>query len=215
MQLLLTIGAVLFAAILAVRVLRLERGARVRSQARVAALAAIIHPPGDGRVAPVFADRTSVLADGHLPLRLGLGSVALLVLLATGLLLRFTYQPADAADAPAAASPSLALMSMQHERRAETLTVTGRVRNQSQAPADRITAVVAVFDKQGRAVATADAPIDRQALAPDDESAFHVAVPHVTDVERYRVSFRNDTGVVRHVDRRSPLAEQPPTVASR
>jgi hypothetical protein len=106
-------------------------------------------------------------------------------------------------------------MEMAHARQAETLQVSGRVRNQSETPADRITAVIAVFDKKGRAVASASAPIERQSLAPGDESPFTVAVPHVAEVGRYRVSFLNDAGLIRHIDRRTEATEQPATIAKK
>jgi hypothetical protein len=50
------------------------------------------------------------------------------------------------------------------------------------------------------------APLEFATIAAGDESPFRVTVPGVKDVGRYRVSFRTDTGVVRHVDRRSGAA---------
>jgi hypothetical protein len=57
----------------------------------------------------------------------------------------------------------------------------------------------------GNFVASGRAPLDFVTLAPGDESPFRVTIPHVNDVGRYRVSFRTESGVVRHVDRRAAL----------
>jgi hypothetical protein len=92
---------------------------------------------------------------------------------------------------------------MRHERRDNTLTVTGLVRNAGRGPADHVIAVVFAFDRDGAFVASGRAPLDFSALAPGDESPFIVTVPNVTDVARYRVTFRTGDTVVRHVDRRS------------
>jgi hypothetical protein len=42
-------------------------------------------------------------------------------------------------------------------------------------------------------------------IADGDESPFQVTIPDVKDVGRYSVSFRTDTGIVPHVDRRATL----------
>ncbi len=117
--------------------------------------------------------------------------------------------PAPAAPPPAAAAApqdsSLELLSMRHQRQGDTLSVTGLVRNPGTAPAKGLIAVVFAFDRAGNFVASGRAPIDFVTLASGDESPFHVTIPHVTDVGRYRVSFRTESGVVRHVDKRAAL----------
>ena len=70
------------------------------------------------------------------------------------------------------------------------------------AAVNGVTAVVFAFDRTGAFVASGRAPLDFSALAPGDESPFVVNVPNVSDVARYRVTFRSGTGVVRHIDRR-------------
>ena len=93
---------------------------------------------------------------------------------------------------------------MRHQREGTTLTVSGLIRNPSSGAAvNGVTAVVFAFDRNGGFVASGRAPLEFGSLAPGDESPFVVAVPNVSDVARYRVSFRTDHGVVRHVDRRS------------
>jgi hypothetical protein len=105
----------------------------------------------------------------------------------------------------AATSPSapLELMSMRHQRQGTTLTVSGLVRNPSQGVAmNSVTAVVFVFDRNGAFLASGRAALDFSALAPGEESPFVVNVPNVSDVARYRVTFRSGNGVVRHIDKR-------------
>jgi hypothetical protein len=66
-------------------------------------------------------------------------------------------------------------------------------------------AVIFAFDRSGNFVASGRAPLEFVSLAPGDESPFRVSVPKIGDVGRYRVSFRTEAGVVRHVDRRRAL----------
>jgi hypothetical protein len=47
------------------------------------------------------------------------------------------------------------------------------------------------------------APLDFAVLEPGDESPFVVTIPNVTEVAKYRVSFRTERGMMRHVDRRA------------
>jgi hypothetical protein len=109
---------------------------------------------------------------------------------------------------PSTTSP-LELVSMRHERRGTRLAVTGLVRNPvAGAPVERLAAVVFLFDQQGGFISSARANVDFLKLTPGDESPFVIDVEAPSNVTRYRVSFRNDTGIVPHVDRRGqqPLA---------
>jgi hypothetical protein len=98
---------------------------------------------------------------------------------------------------------SLELLSMSHSREGETLTVTGLVRNSGDGPAQGITAVVFAFDRTGSFVTSGRSRLDDSTIGPGEESPFQVVIPKVKDVGRYRVSFRTEAGVVKHVDRRS------------
>ena len=110
-----------------------------------------------------------------------------------------TRHEAVANSAPA----PLELMSMRHQRQGTTLTVSGLVRNPPQGVAmNGVTAVVFAFDRSGSFLASGRAALDFSALGPGDESPFVVNVPNVSDVARYRVTFRSGSGVVRHIDRR-------------
>jgi len=62
--------------------------------------------------------------------------------------------------------------------------------------------VVFAFDRDGGFVTSGRAPIDAVQLSPGADSTFTVALSHAERVVRYRVSFRTDTAVVPHVDKR-------------
>jgi hypothetical protein len=189
--------AAVLAAIVAWRVWRRERD---RSDARVAALASIIDPAPAG-VAMQFSPPRATLEHDHPLLKVAAGFVVVVaVLLLVGLLTDGRGREAAVAAEPA--EPALALLSMRDERENGTLTVTGLVRNQGAAAADGVVATVLVFDRAGTFLASARAPLDTVRLDPGEDSPFRVAVPRARDAARYRVSFRNERGAIRHLDRR-------------
>lgn len=115
-----------------------------------------------------------------------------------------------AASAPSDTAP-LELVSLRHERQGGRLSVTGLIRNPTAGTAiDALSAIVFLFDQQGAFITSARAGVDFQKLAPGEESPFVIALDAPASVARYRVSFRNDAGVVPHIDRRgeAPLAAQ-------
>jgi hypothetical protein len=188
---------------------RLARAERLRSDARVAALAAAIEgtTEPDASTPAMFSQTPRSAVQGRPLLKLAIGfafAVSLIVTIAMTGDRRETEagEPSAAPDGPA----SLELVSMRHQRAADALTVTGLVRNAGAATPDEIIAVVFAFDREGNYVASGRAALDFPALAPGDESPFRVSIPDVKDVGRYRVSFRTEAGVVRHVDRRPALA---------
>ena len=212
MELVITLAALTAATGFGAIAWRVVRDERARSQARVAALATVLDgtPAGPGAVTGVQAlfdaDRRPKAAGGPLiKVAAGFGMVVL-VIIAVALTgdrrSAETAAPVDTERQDAA----LELLSMRHERDGDTLLITGLVRNHATIPAERISAVILTFDRDGRFLASGHAPLDFGVLAPGDESPFRVAIPRVTDVGRYRVSFRTETGVVRHADRRSAQA---------
>jgi hypothetical protein len=121
---------------------------------------------------------------------------------------------ATSVTAAASANPApLELVSLRHERRGARLSISGLVRNPSGgAPVDHLTAVVFLFDQQSAFVTSARADVDFTRLTPGDESPFVIGVEAPSNVTRYRVSFRNEAGVVPHIDRRGqePIARELP-----
>lgn len=210
----LTIASIALAAAFATVAWRLARAERRRSDARVSALAAAIDGAArtDATARAMFALDSRSGAQGRPLLKLAIGfacAVSVIVLIAMSGDRRVgdaAAEPAAEAAAPTAGEPgSLELVSMRHTRSGDALTVTGLVRNAGGATPDGLTAVVFAFDRDGNYVASGRAALEFPRLAAGDESPFRVTVSEVKDVGRYRVSFRNEAGVVRHVDRRPSL----------
>jgi type IV secretory pathway VirB2 component (pilin) len=192
---------------------RLVHQDRLRSASRVAALSDAIDEATMGEspvdtvsVQPEFLahERPVVRTQSFFKLAVGFAMTVIVVIVFA--MLGATRSSGTAAAAAAAIkSPSLELLSMRHVREADALTVTGLVRNGGSGSADRLIAVVFAFDRSGNFLASGRAPIDFLSLAPGDESPFKVSVPNAGEVGRYRVSFRTEAGVVKHVDRRQSL----------
>ena len=188
---------------------------RRRSAARVAALASAIDggvPRTAAAAAPVaVASMFTTAAGGSLKSR-PLIKAAVVATMGIAIVVAVAMSSRGPDDTPAPAgttarpSAPLELVSMRHAREASNLTVSGLVRNpRAGSAAARITAVVFAFDKDGTFVASGRAPLDFPTLEPGDESPFVVTIPNVANVGRYRVSFRTESGMLRHVDRRAEL----------
>lgn len=206
----LTIASFALATAFAIMAWRLVRTEGRRSEARVRALAAAIDgtsATADAAPAMFTQDHTSAV-QGRPLLKVAIGfafAVSVIVLIAMA---GDTREPEIAPSMAVEAAPtSLELISMRHTRSGDRLTVTGLVRNTGAATPDGLSAVVLVFDRDGNYVATGRAPLEFPRLATGDESPFQVTVSNITDVGRYRVSFRTEAGVVRHVDRRPTFAK--------
>jgi hypothetical protein len=195
---------------------RLLREERQRSAARVSALSAAIDAgvPAPRSTAPVavsslFAPEHSEAARGVPVIKVAVGIVmATLLIVAVAMATRGTT--GESGDSSAVASSAsnrsaapLELVSMRHQREGGELTVLGLVRNpRNGRTIARVTAVVFAFNRAGEYVASGRAQLDFTTLEAGDESPFVVKIPGISDVGRYRVSFRTEAGVVRHVDRR-------------
>jgi hypothetical protein len=187
----------------------LLREERRRSAARVAALSSAIDTtvpaaPTPG-VSDLFSPKPSAAAQGNPVIKVAVGvamAIVLIVVVAGANRGRGIATTTDGAAARGTAP--LELISMRHTREGQTLTVAGLVRNpRGGAQAKRVTAVILAFNRAGAFINSARAPLDFTTLAPGDESPFVVTVPSAAEVGRYRVSFRTDAGVIRHIDRRS------------
>jgi hypothetical protein len=198
---------------------RVGREAREREQARIAALAGAMTPPAplggfaeasdppvQTRVAvgSVF-DRAVEGLRGRPAIKAAVGAaMALTIVLGAIIGAYMGDAPASPKPPSGAGGPApLELMSMRHQRQGTTLMVSGLVRNPGTGVAvNGVTAVVFAFDRNGGFVASGRAPLEFSSLAPGNESPFSVNVANVSDVARYRVTFRSGNSVVRHVDRR-------------
>jgi hypothetical protein len=204
----LSVAAVVVAVAAAAWAWQIARTERLRSEARVAALSAAING-ADGDERPSMFDATPRTGlQGRPLLKLGVGfamAVGVIVLIAMG-----SDRQASSAEPPprssgTAPAEQLELLSMRHARTGDTLRVTGLVRNRGDAARAALTAVVFVFDRDGGFVASGRAPLEFAGIAHGDESPFQVTIPDVKEVGRYRVSFRTESGIVPHVDRRATL----------
>lgn len=189
---------------------RIARTERLRSDARVAALAAAIDGTSEETdTTPMFERAPRSGLQGRPLLKLGVGfAMAVLVIVLIAMSGDRHSTAAEERQTVASAqpgAPALELLSMRHSRTGDGLTVTGLVRNRSAADTASIVAVVFVFDRDGGFVASGRAPLEFGSVARGDESPFKVTIPDVKDVGRYRVSFRTPAGIVPHVDRRAAL----------
>jgi hypothetical protein len=176
----------------------------------VAASAAIAstHVEAASESAPAIAFGTVERGEattGRLPLY---AAAALILVLGSAMLFLRTSSHEDNGTpvAPIAvhAGDPLQLVALGHTREANSLIISGTVRNPSSGhKLEGLTAVVSLLDKTGALVSTKDVPLDYRALGPGEEAPFKLSVPDPGAVARYRVSFRAGTEVVPHVDRRS------------
>ena len=201
-----TMSAVALALAAATYAWRIAHADRLRSDARVAALAAAIDGTSDDTTS-MFARAPRSGLQGRPILKVGVGfAMAVLVIVLIAMSGdRHTPAPDRAQAAQRTESQSLELLSMRHLRAGNNLTVTGLVRNRGDAAPESIAAVVFVFDRDGGFVASGRAPLEFSGIAHGDESPFQVTIPDVKDVGRYKVSFRTEAGIVPHVDRRATL----------
>ena len=217
--------------VLALYVRRLSRAERERSEASAAALADMIGPahletptvtgttfdvPTSRDVVPgsMFDATQPSTASPRVLLIPAIGLfVVIAALSAVYLWNRPSAQAVSAAEAPNA---PLELVALRHQRRGDAMIISGLVRNpHGGRPIQSLSAVAFTFDKQGTFLASGRAPLDFPLLQPGDESPFTVTVPNSPAIGRYRVTFRTDSGIVPHVDRRgdSQVALQQPAVS--
>ena len=192
-----TVTSVLIASGCAVLVWRTRHADARRSAARVAALATLIDPAWQGE--PQLINQSAGTPFHPLArVALGFGAVtAAIVVLA--LALSVVERP-SAATATAAA-PTLELLALQHRHQGHTLVISGTVRNQGSRPATGLFAEISLFGGSGESLGIRRVQVQRQ-LAPGAWSAFALNVDDKEQVRRFRVRFRSDSGIERHVDRR-------------
>ncbi len=95
------------------------------------------------------------------------------------------------------------LLSLDHRRQGDYLTVSGSLRN---PPAGRertkLSVTATSLDRTGAIIGTGQTPLPVAALPPGGETAFTIALPDADLIGRYRVSFMEDRSKLPHVDRR-------------
>jgi hypothetical protein len=167
-------------------------------------------PLGDGFLGSSLAKPSS---GGQRGLAIAAGTLFVTILVGGSVAFFGGDSPSANAAAATRAEKPLELVSLRHERQGAGLAITGLVRNPvSGAEVEKLAAVVLLFDQQGTLVTSSRADVDFTKLAPGDESPFVITLDAPPTVARYRVSFRNDAGVVSHIDRRGqePIARDTP-----
>ncbi len=185
---------------------RLSREERQRSDARVAALSSAIYDDADDGLfsGHLFRTQSPSIA------RYGLVAIAgiCVVSAVAGLALVSSRsphrQPAQTAAARPAPDAPLELLALEHERDGEQLIVRGIVRNPAgAAERDGLAAVVLLFGSDGALISTSRAAVPSNRLAPGATTPFVVNIAGSSDVDRFRLSFRTETRIEPHVDRRT------------
>lgn len=228
MLLLITLLSLAVAGTMSVVAWRVAREARLRSEARVAALAADIRAESADRPAEragvvgpasmfasvqpsaAFPRLAAVVVAGALVVG---GGAALVVALgrgedavsdsASGGQPRPGVEETRANTVPQA-TPALELVTLGHQRDDNRLAVRGIVRNPANGSTmNQLSAAVLLFSREGALLSSARAPVQVPTLGPGGESTFLVTVPGAASIGRYRVSFRSEERVVPHVDVRN------------
>ena len=195
------------AAAFAVYAWRTAEQERRRSDARVAALSDAIDPPRREGPPPIFGHVPATGLHPLLKIAGGFGTVvAVIVIVAmTTDALERNRKPNPQAAVPAAVpadAPPVELETMNHVHQGDVLIVSGIVRNISNRDTARLSAEITAFGPNGTLVARGRAPIEAAVLHAGQSSRFNIRLEAVRTVGRYRVSFQDSAGVVRHVDAR-------------
>jgi hypothetical protein len=195
-----TVVSLITAVVMGIVAWRFADAERQRSEARVAALATEIRGAYD-RGMP---RRNPLVTASVIALLLVFSLATLVVIRASG------PRPAATAAMNRASAP-LELLALRDEREGDRLIIRGTVRNPAGAmPVQGLAAVVFAFDRDGSFLTSTRKPLGPAALRGGVESMFTVAVDDADHVGRYRVSFRNEDGIVAHVDRRARAAGDRP-----
>jgi hypothetical protein len=217
-MLVVTLLSLVIAAISSVIAWRNYRFERMRSAARVAALGAALDPPQDdgfrwppadhmpfdrtgtgASVEPPYFDASTRDARARGPLvTAAVSVVAGVVMIVVMAMLADRDRSVPAAETPAP-SP-LELLAMTQTRDGAALLVSGVVRNAARTGTAPVTTVVTAFDRDGQTIASATTALSP--LGPGTTRPFSVRMENAASVNRYRVSFRTEVGVLPHVDRR-------------
>ncbi len=74
------------------------------------------------------------------------------------------------------------------------VAVTGRLANGTSRPLDRLEAVVDLMDRDGRIVRSGSALVERDRVAPGQETAFQVDMPDEPRAAAYRIRYKTLLG---------------------
>jgi len=139
-------------------------------------------------------------------------------LISSGVIGRVVASNSARARTASSATTPIELLSLRHAIDSTgAFTVTGLVQNPAASVSlHGVTAVVYLFDADGKYFASSRAALESAVLSPGGQAGFTVRVPSPSpsslpspSISQYRVSFQQDDGAaVIHVDRRGALPEQ-------
>lgn len=226
-----TVASVSVAAVMSVVAWRASRNERLRSDARVEALARAIHAPGvdlELRAAtrpnqPVLPHQLFDVSTrppapaSRIGLALAVGAFAIASIAAMVVVFggqptsahvadRVTTaaSPAESNSTAAAEAAPLELIALSQEREGDELTIRGTVRNPATGAAmNQLSAVVSLIDRDGNLLSSSRVLVAAPTLIPGGETTFAVTIPNGAGVARYRVSFRSADRTINHVDKRA------------
>jgi hypothetical protein len=184
---------------------RMTQEQRRRSDARIAALAAAIYDEDPESALPRFHEPPAPAGPRYaIAALVGACVVAAIASVAVVTVRRAPHQPARVTDPQPVADTPLELLELEHERDGEQLVVRGILRNPANAAErDGLTAVVLIIGHDGELLSTTRAAIPAARLVPGATTPFVVNVAGASGVDRFRLSFRTETRVEPHVDRRA------------
>jgi hypothetical protein len=209
------------AVVMSVLAWRLAREERLRSEARVQALAADIREIGGDEIASPVAVQSlftaEMRAETSTPFRaLAIGAV--IVGAALSAIVVIAGRPGEHPGARTATvkaepqsptdPPPLELTSLEHEAESDGFVIRGTVVDRNPSPSNLpLTAVVFASNSDGIVVGSGRAPLEIASSSASSgvESSFVVSITGVGEIRRYRVSFRRGDRTIAHVDRRDRL----------
>ena len=104
---------------------------------------------------------------------------------------------------PGGEAKPVELLSLDHRRHGDYLTVSGSLRNPAAGrERTKLSVTATALDRTGAIIGTGQTPLPVAALPPGGETAFTIALPDADLIGRYRVSFMEDRSKLPHVDRR-------------
>jgi hypothetical protein len=184
-----------------------QRGARLESDARVAALTSTLQaerPVEWAAQSPTHAGDPSLVAreSAHEAHTHVVALTGLAVVSGVAILVGFTMWSTPQNRGHHGPVQQLELTDMSQSQDASALAVAGRVRLPPGASAHALSVEVVAFDGNGHAVASGGGLLKASDETQSHDASFSVSVPHASHVARYAVRFRDGSFLVKHIDRR-------------
>ena len=103
--------------------------------------------------------------------------------------------------------PPVELLTLAHERRDGTLSISGTVRSLQEGADEQLSVLAVAFDVDDTMVASGRTHVQTETLPAGADSSFTISLP-AQQASRYRISFLADETTVPHLDRRGATTAQ-------